>query len=209
MQSTCPYCGQTYTHLLNDTWLIVCSNCSHEITNVAIKDPEAFNMPDDWSAIQIGTTGRYKGQSFTITGRIRFQMKNDFRNLWCARYDDKTIWIGQSLESIGFFTPPFAPYPYQFENLRAGVFVEFTDKIKLKCEMLESCVDIRYEGEVLEFPFPNADVVMFQASNTLGNTVLIFSNRKGRLHFLWGELMLVNGVSLENVRTFTEWEALK
>jgi hypothetical protein len=166
-------------------------------------------MPDDWSAIQVGTTGTYKDRSFTITGRVRFQMKNDFRNLWCARHGDKTIWIGQSLESVGFFTPPFAPYPYQFENLRAGVFVEFSDKIKLKCELLESCFDIRYEGEISEFPFPNVDVMMIQASNAAGNTVLIFSNRQGRFHFLWGEVMLIYGVSFDNTKKFAEWERAK
>src|SRR5258705_5115774 len=205
MQSICTHCGRSYIHQLNDAWLIVCANCSHQIMGVGIRYPEAFNMLDDWSAIQIGTTGKYKDQSFTITGRVRFQMKNDFRNLWCARYGDKTIWIGQSLESIGFFTPPFAPYPYQFENLRAGVFVEFSDKIKLKCELLESCFDIRYEGEISEFPFPNVDVMMIQASNAAGNTVLIVSNRHGRLHFLWGEVMLVYGVSFDNTKKFAEW----
>lgn len=144
-----------------------------------------------------------------VSGRIRFQMKNDFRNLWCARYGDKTIWIGQSLESVGYFTPPFAPYPYQFENIRAGVFIEFSDKIKLKCEMIEPCLSVRYEGEVAEFPFSNTRTVIMQASNTAGNTALIFSNPGGRLQFLWGELMLVYGVTFENVRTFAEWESVK
>jgi len=205
MQSNCPHCGRSYRHQLIDTWLIVCENCSRQTTDVAIEAPAAFIMPADWSRIQVGTTGKYKNQSFTITGRIRFQMKSDFRNLWCARYGDKTIWIGQSLESIGFFTPPFTPYPYQFENLRAGLFLEFSDRIKLKCEMIESCYDIRYQGEISEFPFPNVDVRMIQAGNAAGNTALIFSNHRGRLHFLWGEIMLVYDVSFHNTRNFLEW----
>lgn len=209
MHTNCPHCGKRYDHQLNDAWLIVCPSCHQEITSVGIKDDKAFHMPDDWSVIQIGTTGTYKGQSFIVCGRIRFQMKYDFRNLWCARYGDKTIWIGQSLESVGYFTPPFAPYPYQFENIRAGLFIEFSDKIKLKCEMIESCLSVHYEGEIAEYPFPDARVAIIQASNTAGNTVLIFTNPGGRQHFLWGELMLVYGVSFENVRTFAEWESVK
>lgn len=144
-------------------------------------------------------------QSFLITGRIRFQMKDNFRNLWCAQYGDKTIWIGQSLESVGFFTPPFAPYPYEFEDIRAGIFIKFTNEIKLKCEMIEPCVDMKFEGEISEFPFPNAKITTIQGSNSSGNTMLIFSNNAGRFHFLWGEFMLVYGYKFDNVRQWTEW----
>jgi hypothetical protein len=205
MQSTCPGCGRYYTHQLDDTWLIICQHCRHQITNRDIRDEKEFDMPDDLSTLQIGTTGIYKAQSFVITGRIRFQLKTDFRNLWCARYGDKTIWIGQSLESVGFFTPPFMEHTYQFDSLRAGVFVEFTDDIKLKCEMMEPCIDVRYEGEISRFPYPNAKITLIQASNTKGNTALIFKNRSGQLHYLWGELMLVYGYKFDNLKKWAEW----
>lgn len=205
MQSTCPGCGRYYTHLLDDTWLIVCSNCRYQITNRDIRDKNAFDMPDDLSTIQIGTTGIYKAQSFVITGRLRFQTKTDFRNLWCARYGDKTMWIGQSLESVGFFASHFTPSEYKFAEVRAGVYMEFTDSIKLKCEMMEPCIDVKYEGEISRFPFPNTQITLIQASNSSGNTALIFKNRTGELHYLWGELMLVYGYKFDNLKKLTEW----
>lgn len=205
MQSTCPACGRYYTHQLNDSWLIVCTNCHQQITDRNIRDKSEFDMPDDLSTIQIGTTGIYKGQSFLITGRIRFQLKTDFRNLWCARYGDKTIWIGQSLESLGFFTPPFLEYAYDFSGLRAGVYLEFTDTIKLKCEMLEPCIGVHYEGEISRFPFLNTKVTLIQATNAKGNTALIFKSQSEGLYYLWGELMLVYGYKFENVKKWSEW----
>jgi hypothetical protein len=175
------------------------------MTNRDIRGNDAFDMPDDLSTIQIGTTGLYKAQSFVITGRVRFQFKNDFRNLWCASYGDKTIWIGQSLESIGFFTPPFASFPFKLEALRAGVYIEFSEKIKLKCEMMEPCIDVRFEGEISRFPYPNSKMTVLQASNTAGNTVLIFRDHLGDLQYLWGELMVVYGYKFDNVKKWTEW----
>lgn len=205
MQSTCPGCGRYYTPQLKDTWLIVCAHCRHQVTDNNIGNKTEFEIPDDLSTLQIGTTGIYKGTSLLITGRIRFQLKTDFRNMWCARYGDKTIWIGQSLESIGFFTPPFMEFGYDFSGLRAGVYLEITDKIKLKCEMMEPCVAISYEGEISRFPFPNAQLTLLQASNTAGNTALIFKNHLGGIYYIWGELMLVYGYKFDNVKKWTEW----
>ncbi|GHN02409.1 hypothetical protein WSM22_38980 [Cytophagales bacterium WSM2-2] len=205
MQSTCPNCGRYHTHVLNDTWLIVCANCRHQVTNRDIRDSNAFNMPDDLSTIQIGTTGLYRGKSFTISGRIRFQLKTDFRNLWCASYDDRTIWIFQSLESIVFCDSRFAINEYQFEGLRAGAYMDFTDSIKLKCEMMEPCVDVHYEGEISRFPLPNTRLTLIQASSPSFNTALIFKNKSGELHYLWGEMMLVYGYKFENLKAWTEW----
>jgi hypothetical protein len=205
MQSSCPGCGRYYTHQLNDPWLIVCTECRHQITDLNIRNKDDFDMPDDLSTLQVGTDGVYKLQSFTITGRIRFQMRTDFRNLWCARHGEKTIWIGQSLESIGFFTPPFMAHADRFENLKAGASIEFTDTISLKCEMMEPCVAMHYEGEISRFPLPDTKVTLVQASNASGNTALIFINQLGKLHYLWGELMLAGSFKFNNLKSWTEW----
>jgi hypothetical protein len=206
MQIYCPNCGRGYTQKLKETWLVVCDTCHHLVKGSGI-EPDQLNMPDDWSTIQVGTTGLYKNQNFTIMGRIRLQMKNDFRNLWCAQYGQEIMWIGQSLESIGFFTPPFAPFPHSFGKIRAGVNIEFSERIKLKCELVENCIGLQYEGEVSDFPFPKGNFTLIQAGNAIGNTVLIFYENPNSIQFLWGEVMLVYGVTFNNTKTWSQWEA--
>lgn len=61
MVTNCPHCGKSYQHQLTDAWLIVCPNCHRQITSIELEDHHALTMPDDWSAIQIGTTGVIKG----------------------------------------------------------------------------------------------------------------------------------------------------
>jgi hypothetical protein len=189
----CPQCGHLTTQKLRDTWLVVCSQCNESI-------------PDDWSTIQIGSTGMYKEKTFKITGRVRLQMQNDFRNLWCAIYDDRTLWISQSLESIGFFKTSFDAYPAEFSNPIAGTYIVFSNKIKLKCELVEPCIGVKFEGEIARFPFPEGDFTFIQASNKEGNTMLVAQQNNGNIQFLWGELSLVNAFSFENKREFNDWK---
>lgn len=206
MTYSCPRCGKNYSTKLNDTWLIVCDKCPSKVFGSAALPDSYFTMVDDWSAIQIGTTGKYKDKSFEVTGRIRLQMKADYRNLWCATYGDKTLWISQSLESIGFFTTSFEKYPIEFYRPNAGMYIEFSDRVKLKCETVEPCISIRYEGEVARFPYPMGNFILIQASNSSGNTVLVCRKDDLDLQFLWGELKLLNTISFERIREFNEWK---
>lgn len=208
MQGFCGHCGKGHRHQLADTWLLVCDQCQHVVHGEGKVKPEQLAMPDDWSTIQVGTTGTYKNQKFLITGRVRMQMRNDFRNLWCAQYGKDTLWIGQSLEGIGFFNPPFAEYPKELQTkVRAGVFVNFSENIKLKCEMIDTVRALHYEGEIGFFPYPDGAFTLLQANNSQGNTVLVFKRDNDQAQFLWGVTTLVYGVTFEHTKKWSEWQS--
>jgi hypothetical protein len=207
MQSFCSNCGKGYRHQLADPWLIICAHCQHVMKGDGLVNTNQLAMPDDWSTIQIGSTGNYKDQNFLITGRVRIQMRNDFRNLWCAQYGKETLWIGQSLEGVGFFQPPFAEYPKEFQKkIRAGIYVEFSEAIKLKCEIIDKCLGVHFEGELSQFPYPDGKFTILQANNSNGNTVLVFMRGEDSAQFLWGVTALVYGVTFENTKRWSEWE---
>ncbi len=66
-------------------------------------------MPDDWSYIQIGTTGEYKSRPFQIVGRIRLQLRSEYKNFWCAAdHKGDSLWIAESFGSISIFASPMA-----------------------------------------------------------------------------------------------------
>lgn len=206
MIQSCPHCGRLNSQKLRDTWLMVCAQCHRQAWgSVALKE-DLFEMPDDWSLIQIGSTGKYKDKPFEITGRVRLQMQNDFRNLWCATYEDKTLWISQSLESLGFFSTSFDKYPVTFYRPHASSYIAFSDRINLKCEIVEQCLSVKFEGEIARFPFPSTNFLFIQASNASGNTMLVLHQNDNAIQFLWGELGLVNSVSFEKTRQFDEWK---
>ncbi len=206
MLQGCPHCGKVNPKKLQDTWLIVCSQCHRQAWGNETQKEDLFEMPEDWSTIQIGSTGTYKGNAFEITGRVRLQMHNDFRNLWCATYGDKTLWISQSLESLGFFTTAFSNYPMPFFRPHAEMYIAFSERINLKCETSEYCIKVRFEGEVARFPYPKNKFLFIQASNASGNTALVLHKSNDEIQFLWGELGLVNAVEFDKTRQFDEWK---
>ena len=206
MNASCPQCGRNHIAQLDSTWIITCTNCKRLVHGDASITDAHCAMPDDWSAIQIGSKVMYQDKLHSVLGRARLQMKSDFLNLWCATYNGNELWIGQSLEKIGFFDSAFSPYPTQkYKEPRAGLFIEFSEAIKLKCELVEECVDIHFEGEMGRLPFHN-NFLFIQANNVQGNTALVFSASKERTEFLWGEIKLVGSIKFENTRQFNEWK---
>jgi hypothetical protein len=207
MTYSCPLCGKTIKANLKSTWLVTCSSCHQMVFGFDGLKKDACYVPDDWSLIQLGSKVMYNEKLHTIVGRARLQMESDFLNLWCATYDGKALWIGQSLEKIGFFDSDFSPYPEgMFKEPRAGLFIDFSDTIKLKCELVETCIDIRFEGELGRLPFFKAKFLFIQASNVQGNTVLLFNTQKENSEFLWGEMKVIGSVKFENTKTFDEWK---
>jgi hypothetical protein len=202
----CPRCGRSITTRLKEPWLVTCTNCQVLASGPSNIPENTFQMPDDWSAIQIGTRGSYKNKEFAIVGRARLQMNTDFLNLWCADIASGPLWIGQSLERIGFFESVFTPYPAgRYRESRAGLMIEFSDTIKLKCEMVEPCINLHLEGELLKIPFSRQGFKFVQASNVQGNTVFVLTDDR-QTEFLWGELMALDTVKLSNTRQFNEWK---
>jgi hypothetical protein len=203
MTYTCPGCGKMYSPQLTDTWVLLCNDCG----GVVLGDKNLpGKIPNDWSVIQIGSAGHWKGVPFKILGRVRLQLKDDFKNLWCAQYENKTLWIAQSLESVAFYPPPFAPFPDELNKPRSNHSIKFSSNTELKCEFIEQCTHLHFEGELSSFPFSKGGFAVIQASNLKGNSALIFQRQDTSAEFLWGEYMERLNFKFENIRHWNEWK---
>jgi DNA-directed RNA polymerase subunit RPC12/RpoP len=206
---SCPQCGKSVQRKLKDSDLVICPACSAKVFGTATIPEKWTKVPDDLSVVQIGSTGKYNDKKFEIVGRIRIQMKDDFRTLWCALYDgSKTLWIVQSLENIAFSEEPFKEFPPKSEfDVRAGARVEFGEKVILKVIFVGTCLKISYEGEIANFPYPDGTFVFVHAQNKQGNTVIIVTQGDmNRTRLLWGVTRQVEGTVFENTRTIDGWQ---
>lgn len=202
---TCPRCGKSYTPKLSNSWLITCRSCQCLIKGDVNLPDQFFKMVDDWSYLQIGSTGSYNQQSFEITGRVRIQLRNDFRNLWCAAYGQSTLWISQSLESLDFFSGEFKPFPIPFSRPKAGMYIEVSDIVKVKTDQVDACHSVRMEGEIATFPYPNGIFLFIHAGNLVNDTALILRHSDHDLQFLWGESKLREEIMFDRTRQFHDW----
>lgn len=150
---TCPDCNTSNKTVLADTQLLICRHCGRVVLNnlAGGKKIEVAKVPEDWSFIQIGTTATHDSTPFTVVGRVRLQLRNDYKNFWCgAQADGECIWIAESFASFSIFRFPWTEYTGDEASLKAGGLLKFShDKtLKLRGEYVEKCEAISAEGEI-------------------------------------------------------------
>ncbi|MBE7412491.1 MAG: DUF4178 domain-containing protein [Leptospiraceae bacterium] len=97
----CPNCGSKVPFISKSSLFAVCPNCKSSSIRKDM-DLETYGkvseLQDDSSPLQIGTTGKYLNNSFSIIGRIQLKYELGFWNEWYF-IDDKgnAGWIGEAM----------------------------------------------------------------------------------------------------------------
>ncbi len=102
---SCPSCGASVQFRSHASVLAVCEYCKTTI----LKDEKSIRnlgkmseVLEDYSPLQIGTSGEFGGQSFNVIGRIQLRYSAGMWNEWFVMFDDgTTAWLG---DSSGLYT---------------------------------------------------------------------------------------------------------
>lgn len=163
-------------------------------------------MPDDWSYIQIGTTGEYKSKPFEVVGRIRLQLRSEYKNFWCAAdQSGDTLWIAESFGSISVFTSSWQKYDKKVSGLRAGSNVRISQNLSLAGEFVERCEGLVLHGEIAEWNLFKKGFFIIQAGNA-SLTGYFFPENKETIHMLLGEKATIELLKLKNILQWNEWK---
>lgn len=90
-QINCPSCGAPVEFKSVASVTAVCEYCKSTLLRSAdaVKDlGKMSEVLEDYSPIQMGTSGRYLGQEFTIIGRIQLHYSAGFWNEWYILFQD-------------------------------------------------------------------------------------------------------------------------
>jgi ribosomal protein S27E len=122
---SCPNCGAPVEFKSHASVVAVCGFCSTTV----MKDADAVRdlgkmsaVLEDFTRIQIGTSGSAFGRPFTVVGRIQLKYSAGMWNEWFLLFDDAgTGWLG---DSSGLYTltteiPAIGALP-PFEDLAPG-----------------------------------------------------------------------------------------
>ncbi|MGZ3254606.1 MAG: DUF4178 domain-containing protein, partial [Burkholderiaceae bacterium] len=97
---SCPSCGAQVEFRSYASVLAVCEYCKTTILKDADSVKNLGKMSDvleDYSPIQIGTTGVFGGRSFSVIGRIQLRYSAGMWNEWYVLFDDgKAAWWSDS-----------------------------------------------------------------------------------------------------------------
>jgi len=122
---TCPSCGGEVVFRSSASVMAVCEYCQSTLLKDADSVKNIGKMSDlleDFSPLQITTTGNFQGRQFSIVGRIQLRYEAGIWNEWHVLFDDGgTGWLsdasGQYVFTIPDETPEVLP---EFENTRPG-----------------------------------------------------------------------------------------
>ncbi|AXK40444.1 DUF4178 domain-containing protein [Crenobacter cavernae] len=113
----CPSCGAPVNFRSAASVIAVCEYCQSTLLRDAdtVKDIGKMSaVLEDYSPVQIGTSGRFNGDAFTVVGRIQLRYDAGFWNEWYLLFDDggDGWWSdasGQHVITRPIATPPQAP----------------------------------------------------------------------------------------------------
>jgi hypothetical protein len=121
----CPGCGADVQFTSAASVMAVCEYCQTTV----LKDAESVRdlgkmgvVLEDYSSIQIGTSGHFQGRNFNVIGRLQMRYPAGFWNEWFVMFDDGSNgWLS---DASGQYTMTFQkPVPGSvraFETLHPG-----------------------------------------------------------------------------------------
>lgn len=188
--------------------MFICRQCGAVVPGPQLDErPHRAMMPEDWSFIQLGTTGEYRGHAFRVVGRIRMQLRNAYQNFWCAEYNHGMhVWLADAMGSIAVLMPPWKEYQGSEQKLRAGELIKLSQQMALTGEYVEKCERVACVGELGDWRYWLAGTFVVQASMNNGLTAFFFIRAKYKSWYLAGEKVPLEKLKLQSIKTWHEWK---
>jgi len=203
----CPSCNTPHTTKLEQPNILVCVKCGSKIwESDHLANIQDITMPHDWSFIKIGTNGTYKDHYFTIIGKVRLQLRNDYKTFWCATYNNgKCLYISESFASLAVFQPNWRDYTGDISKLRAGNTIKLGADSRITGEFVEKCEGLAFQGEIGPWKNYIPGFFVIQASNNSGHTALYFISADNTCTYSVGEKTDSKKLKLENIVDYHDW----
>lgn len=108
-RTACPSCGAEVLFRSTISAISVCEYCQSTVLRSAdeVKDiGKIGKVLEDYSPIQIGTSGVFAGRAFTVIGRIQLRYEAGLWNEWYVSFDDeKQGWLADTSGQYMFTLP--------------------------------------------------------------------------------------------------------
>jgi hypothetical protein len=148
----CPSCGAPVVFQSAASVMAVCEYCGSTLVRHDLDLENIGKMAQlqaDGSPLQLRVEGRYRGQSFTVVGRIQLRFEKGLWNEWHLLFDDqRSGWLGEAagIYAVSFLTEVKEAIP-KFEELHPGGAVVLR-KASYEVTNVEKASCIGGEGEL-------------------------------------------------------------
>jgi hypothetical protein len=205
----CPNCGAPITFQWSGAVQTVCASCRSIVVRHDVdlaKVGVVSDLPEDSSPIQIGVTGRFDGQPFTVTGRIIYEYDNGGWNEWHLAFSNGSSgWLSDAMAE--YAVTRLASIPRERVPEESAI----TNGLALDIEGRRFRVSVTtmasYRGVEGELPFEYWDktrVAFVDLRSTDGWLATIDYSETPPLVYL-GHFVEFDELALSGVRRFEGW----
>ena len=208
----CPNCGAPIEFQWSSAVQTVCAHCRSVLVRHDVdlrKVGEVADLPFDSSPIQIGTTGRFEGDAFTVTGRIVYEYGEGTWNEWHLAFADNTSgWLSdaQAEYAVSRLAAKAGPLPEE-GAVTSGQRYAFNGLTF----MVTTRTNARYRGVEGELPFEywDKDTVLFADLKAAdGHFATLDYSESPPLLFI-GSFVEFDELALSNLKTAESLQAGK
>ena len=209
MSSSCPNCGAEITFRWSSAVQTTCPFCRSILVRHDVdleKVGVVSDLPTAISPIQLGTEGRYKGQAFTVVGRIVYEYDRGKWNEWHIRIGDSSAWLSDALGEYAVShqipTPPNVP---RTPTMRVGDSFQ-VDGTAFRVTSITTAAYVGVEGELPFEYWDKAKVPFVDLESRSGQFATIDYSDAPPLLFV-GEYQEFDQLELSNLREAKETTA--
>ena len=203
-KTDCPSCGAPVEAHSASAVTLVCGYCNSMLVrkdNGVVDSGRDSALLEDFSPLQIGTSGTFVAQRFTLVGRLQVQYDDGAWNEWYALFDDgRAGWLSEAGDLYVMTMPVEIDSPPRFEDTQAG-FSEliFQDKRYIASDVRN--ISLKHAAAQGELPFVLKEDTENRVSDWRCENLFItldYSSETPEAFF--GRMVNLDDLKLENTR---------
>ena len=207
-KTDCPSCGAPVEAHSASAVTLVCGYCNSMLVrqdNGVVDSGRDSALLEDFSPLQIGTSGTFVAQRFTLVGRLQVQYDDGAWNEWYALFDDgRAGWLSEAGDLYVMTMPVEIDNPPKFEDTRAGFSeLTFQDKHYIASDVRK--ISLKRAAAQGELPFVLKEDTENRVSDWRCENLFItldYSSETPEAFF--GRMVNLDDLKLENTRSEDE-----
>ena len=203
-KTDCPSCGAPVEAHSVSAVTLVCGYCNSMLVrqdNGVVDSGRDSALLEDFSPLQIGTSGTFVAQRFTLVGRLQVQYDDGAWNEWYALFDDgRAGWLSEAGDLYVMTMPVEIDNPPRFEDTRAG-FSEliFQDKRYIASDVRN--ISLKHAAAQGELPFVLKEDTENRVSDwRCENLFITLDYNRETPEAFFGRMVNLDDLKLENTR---------
>lgn len=209
MDMPCSGCGTAVKFDHDGSWASVCTDCYGLVRRSGERLGAGMRtMPivQDLSPMRVGTIGKHDGREFRITGRIRVEGDNGYRNYWSLKGRDLPYrWLVHAYGNYALMQKgDRALETKAIRGIKPTATLKMEQDHAFIIEMLDSAFRFAWEGEIMEalsVPF----AIEVEAGHQPDAKLLVHMNEAKQVEHLIGVTVEFADLHFENAPQLGQW----